>query len=83
MHFLQPEGKLKFYSRRYTGLDEDVLTEHMVGVGGVEGDVDGRDVVIGVTNHLSVTSSWSRTREVGSHNVLVTVVSSLRTFIWK
>ena len=57
MHFLQPEGKLKFYSRRYTGLDEDVLTEHMVGVGGVEGDVDGRDVVVGVTHHLSVSSS--------------------------
>ena len=37
----------------------DVLTENMVGVGGVESDVDGRDVVVGVghPHHLSGSSA--------------------------
>ena len=37
----------------------DVLTENMVGVGGVESDVDGGDVVVGVghPHHLSTSAS--------------------------
>lgn len=46
----------------------------MVGAGGVEGDVDGGDVVVGVAD---VAAAQALSREVAPHNVLVTLVPSL------
>ena len=45
----------------------------MVGAGGVEGDVDGGDVVVGVAD----VAAQALAREVAPHHVLVTLVPSL------
>ena len=55
------------------------LTEDVVGAGGVEGDVDGGDVVVGVAD---VAAAQTLPGEVAPHNVLVTLVPSLRALVW-
>ena len=52
------------------------LTEDVVGAGGVEGDVDGGDVVVGVAD-VAAPQAQALPREVAPHNVLVTLVPSL------
>ena len=54
------------------------LTQDVVGAGRVQGDVDSRDVVVVVTE---VSSAQALPRQVAPHNVLVTLVSSLRTLV--
>ena len=50
----------------------------MVGAGRVQGDVDRRDVVVVVPE---VATAQTLARQVAAHNVLVTLVSSLRTLV--
>ena len=59
----------------------------MVGVGTVQGDVDGGDVVVGV-GHMTMASILHMTqatssRQIWSHNIFITVVSSLGSLVWK
>ena len=54
------------------------LTQDVVGAGRVKGDVDCRDVVVVVTE---VASAQPLPRQVAPHNVLITLVSSLRTLV--
>ena len=50
------------------------LTEDVVGAGGVEGDVDGGDVVVGVAD---VAAAQALARQVAAHDVLITLVPGL------
>ena len=52
----------------------------MVGAGGVEGDVDGGDVVVGVAD-VAAPQAQALPREVAPHNVLITLVPSLRALV--
>ena len=67
--------------------DEDIeideatrLTKDMVGVGGVEGDVDGRDVVVRFKGpHDVMVIGW----KIRPDNILVTLIASLRALVCK
>ena len=54
------------------------LTQDVVGAGRVQGDVDRRDVVVVVPE---VAPAQALARQVAPHNVLVTLVSSLRALV--
>ena len=47
---------------------EKVLTQHMVGVGTVQGDVDGGDVVVGV-GHMTMASILHMTQATSSRQI--------------
>ena len=73
-----PKKRTKFKAHR--SLKQRWLTKNVVGAGGVERDVDGGDVVVVVPDVAA--PHVPRPREVAPNNVLVTLVSSLRTLVW-